>query len=179
MRTEQPRCSWPQRAANKFIIDSDGEKAKRVKAVADRAIEELRQRNAAFECGELTDADGKPAPSPEISEQTLKSTLSAKKRKGMTDEEFEALWVPVIGEILSRDEITSGADGYVCQFPPPRTSFTELISIGITTTETPASSEATASRNCPYDVRCDEAFASRLDSADKRWSSIDSMLRFL
>ena len=159
--------------------EPDGEKAKRVKAVADRAIEELRQRNAAFECGELTDADGKPAPSPEISEQTLKSTLSAKKRKGMTDEEFEALWVPVIGEILSRDEITSGADGYVCQFPPPRTSFTELISIGITTTETPASSEATASRNCPYDVRCDEAFASRLDSADKRWSSIDSMLRFL
>jgi hypothetical protein len=93
--------------------EPDGEKAKRVKAVADRAVEELRQRNAAFECGELTDADGKPAPSPEISEETLKSTLSAKKRKGMTDEEFEALWVPVIGEILSRDEITSGADGYV------------------------------------------------------------------
>lgn len=91
--------------------EPDGEKAKRVKAVADRAVEELRSRNAAFECGELTDADGKPAPSPEISEETLKATLSARKRKGMTDEEFEALWVPVIGEILSRDEITSGVDG--------------------------------------------------------------------
>lgn len=91
--------------------EPDGEKAKRVKAVADRVVEELRSRNAAFECGELTDTDGNPAPSPEISEETLKATLSAKKRKGMTDEEFEALWAPVIGEILSRDEITSGVDG--------------------------------------------------------------------
>lgn len=91
--------------------EPDGEKAKRVKAVADRAVEELRSRNAAFECGELTGTDGKPAPSPELSEETLKATLSAKKRKGMTDEEFEALWLPVIGEILSRDEITSGVDG--------------------------------------------------------------------
>ena len=91
--------------------EPDGEKAKRVKAVADRAVEELRSRNAAFECGELTDADGKPAPSPEINEETLKATLSAKKRKGMSDEEFEALWEPVIGEILNRDEITSGVDG--------------------------------------------------------------------
>jgi hypothetical protein len=94
--------------------EPDGEKAKRVTAIVDRAIEVLRRRNAAYQCGELTDADGKPAPSPEISEETLKSTLSAKKRKDMTDEEFEALWVPVIGEIRSRDEITSGADGYVC-----------------------------------------------------------------
>jgi len=91
--------------------EPDGEKAKRVKAVADRAIEELRSRNAAFECGELTDSDGKPAPSPEINEETLKATLSAKKRKGMSDEEFEALWEPVIGEILNREEITSGVDG--------------------------------------------------------------------
>lgn len=162
--------------------EPDGEKAKRVKVVADRAVEELRQRNAAFECGELADADGKPVPSPEISEEVLKSTLSAKKRKGMTEEEFEALWVPVIGEILSRDEITSGADGYVANFPFPRYFFktgTELISIGVTATETPAPSEATASLNCPYDARCDEAYASRLDSADKRWSSIDSILRFL
>lgn len=91
--------------------EPDGEKAKRVKAVVDRAVEELRRRNGVFECGELTEVNGKPVPSPDISEETLKSMLSSKKRKGMTDEEFEALWVPVIGEILSRDEITSGADG--------------------------------------------------------------------
>ena len=91
--------------------EPDTEKAKRVKNVADRAVEQLRERNAKFECGHLTDDDGKPAASAEIDEESLRETVSAKKRKSMTPEEFDSLWKDAIGEILGREEITSGVDG--------------------------------------------------------------------
>lgn len=87
----------------------DGEKARKVKAVADRAVEELRERKAEAECGTLKDEKGNLAPA-EISEQKLKATVGEKRRRGMTAMEFEDLWKGAIGDIVSREEIVQSAD---------------------------------------------------------------------
>ncbi len=89
--------------------EPDGEKVRRVKAVADRAVEELRERRAKWECGELKDVNGKPAPV-EIGMDDLKKDVGKKRRRGMGDAEFEDLWVGAIGEILGREEISSDVD---------------------------------------------------------------------
>ena len=91
--------------------EPDGEKARKVKTVADRAVEELRDRRAMWECGELTDARGKAAPSPEVDEVTLKAEVSQRRRRAMSDEEFEELWRSAIGEVTAREEVTSNSDG--------------------------------------------------------------------
>jgi hypothetical protein len=91
--------------------EPDGEKVRRVKAVADRAVEELRERRAKFECGELTDSAGLPEPTVEIDAEELKKEVSKKRRKGMSEAEFEELWGGAIGEIQGRDEVVSVADG--------------------------------------------------------------------
>ena len=91
--------------------EPDGEKARKVKTVADKAVEELRERRAKFECGELTEEDGKLAKHVEISEPSLKAEVSSKRRRGMTDQEFEDLWKGAIGEITAREEVTSDTDG--------------------------------------------------------------------
>jgi Man1-Src1p-C-terminal domain/HeH/LEM domain len=92
--------------------EPDTAKAKKIKHVADRAVEELRIRNAQFECGELKDSEGKPASSAEMSEESLRETLlTPRVRKSMTQEEFDALWKEAIGEILGREEVTTGIDG--------------------------------------------------------------------
>jgi hypothetical protein len=44
--------------------------------------------NAHFECGEATVEDGKSPESPAIREDELKETMSAAKKKRMTNEEF-------------------------------------------------------------------------------------------
>ncbi|KUJ23960.1 uncharacterized protein LY89DRAFT_692813 [Mollisia scopiformis] len=91
--------------------EPDGEKVRRVKAVADRAVEELRERRAKFECGELTNEAGQPEPTVEIDAEELKKEVSKKRRKGMSEAEFEELWGGAIGEIQGRDEVMSVADG--------------------------------------------------------------------
>ncbi|KAG9245830.1 sister chromatid separation protein-like protein [Calycina marina] len=91
--------------------EPDGEKARRVKAVADRAVEELRERRAKFECGELGDKQGLPPPVVEIDALELKKEVSKKRRKGMSESEFEELWGGAIGEIERRDEVESQAAG--------------------------------------------------------------------
>jgi hypothetical protein len=92
--------------------EPDGEKVRRIQHVADKAVEELRERRAKFECGELVDEQSGKAPaSPEVEEQVLKAAVSSKRRKDMSQEEFEELWKGAIGEILGRDEITSVDDG--------------------------------------------------------------------
>ena len=98
--------------------EPDGEKVRKVKAVADKAVEELRERRAKWECGELVEEDGTPALSVEIDEPVLKAEVSQKRRRGMTDTEFEDLWRGALGEIIARDEVTSQTSGYV---PPFRT----------------------------------------------------------
>lgn len=91
--------------------EPDGEKVRKVKAVADRAVEELRERRAKFECGELTNEAGKPQPTVEIDAVELKKEVSKKRRKGMGEAEFEELWASAIGEIEGRDEVVSVVDG--------------------------------------------------------------------
>ncbi|KAL1980985.1 hypothetical protein VTN96DRAFT_3249 [Rasamsonia emersonii] len=82
--------------------EPDSEKSRRVKAVADRAVEELRERRARYECG-----DGQEVKSAAVSEPELKQTMMKKKRKGMSDAEFDDLWKGAIGEIVAREEVTS------------------------------------------------------------------------
>lgn len=83
--------------------EPDSAKAKKVSAVKDRAVEELRERNAKFECGE--------APQAEVKETELKQAIGTKRRKGMSNEEFEDLWSSALGEIQGVEEIVSGTDG--------------------------------------------------------------------
>jgi Man1-Src1p-C-terminal domain/HeH/LEM domain len=104
--------------------EPDGEKVRRVKAVADRAVEELRERRAAYECGDevkqsqTMSADegvktvvkaGKPKL--EISEEALRQEVSKMKRKGMSDDEFSDLWQGALGEITGREEVEVIRDG--------------------------------------------------------------------
>lgn len=81
--------------------EADSDKARRVKAVADKAVDELRERRAKWECG------SKEKKSLEITEPELKQEIAKKRRKGMSDAEFEDLWKGAIGEIVGREEITS------------------------------------------------------------------------
>lgn len=84
--------------------EPDSEKVRRIKKVADYAVEtDLRTRNAKFECGEATTA--------EISEPELKKIVSAKRSKRMTDQEFDELWGPAIGEIVGREEVKTKVKG--------------------------------------------------------------------
>jgi hypothetical protein len=91
--------------------EPDGEKVRRVQAVADKAVEELRERKAKFECGDLVDEEGVPEPVVEIDEEMLKEQVSKKRRKGMGEAEFEELWAGAIGEIKAREEVESKVDG--------------------------------------------------------------------
>jgi hypothetical protein len=91
--------------------EPDGEKVRRVQAVADKAVEELRERKAQFECGTLATEAGVPEPTAEIDEEALKKEVSKKRRKGMGEEEFEELWAGAIGEIKTREEVESKVYG--------------------------------------------------------------------
>jgi len=97
--------------------EPDSEKEKRIKVVADRAVEELRNQRASYECGEpggsgtTTTAQDQPSTtivSPaklEVSEEQLKDTISKQRRKNMSPEEFEDLWNSALGDIQGRDEV--------------------------------------------------------------------------
>ncbi len=104
--------------------EPDGEKVRRVKAVADRAVEELRERRAAYECGEevkqpQSAGDGEEVktivrasrPKLEISEEALREEVSKMRRKGMSDAEFNDLWQGALGEITGREEVEVIRDG--------------------------------------------------------------------
>ena len=85
------------------ICEPDTIKSRKVKAVKERVVEELRERNADYECGK--------AKSPEVQETILKTEISKKRHHKMTDEEFDDLWASAIGEISNTNEIVSGSDG--------------------------------------------------------------------
>jgi hypothetical protein len=89
--------------------EPDGEKAKRVKAVADKAVDELRIRRAKAECGEIDEA-GTTVDSAELDEPALKQRVAEKRKRSMSDEEFEGLWEPAIGEVVGREEVTVNVD---------------------------------------------------------------------
>ena len=83
--------------------EPDSATARKVKAVKERAVEQLRERNAEYECGDSA--------SPEMKETELKETISSKRRKGMSDQEFEELWASAFDEIREVEEVSQGADG--------------------------------------------------------------------
>ncbi|ROW11543.1 hypothetical protein VMCG_01458 [Cytospora schulzeri] len=85
--------------------EPDGEKARRVKAVADKAVEELRERQAKYECGELIDENGHHSHTPMIAVADLKETVSDKRSKKLNKKEFDDLWTAALGEIETREEI--------------------------------------------------------------------------
>lgn len=90
--------------------EPDGEKAQRIKTIADKAVEKLRERKAKSECGTLTDEQGKSVRAPEIDEQDLKKEV-AKKRTKLSDREFEDLWKGALGEIVGREEVVQSSSG--------------------------------------------------------------------
>ncbi|KAK3362773.1 Man1-Src1p-C-terminal domain-containing protein [Lasiosphaeria hispida] len=119
--------------------EPDGEKVRRVQAVADKAVEELRDRRAKFECGEPTEPEAEPLDTPAIEEQELKEVLSQKRSKRMAADEFDELWVAAIGEVKAREEVqvqqeespaeeTGGTPG----FPTIRLSSTSLARLSYT-----------------------------------------------
>ena len=89
--------------------EPDGAKVRRIQAVADRAVETLRDRKAQAECGTLKDEAGKHL-SAEIPEQELKKEVGKSRNRAMSAQEFEDLWKDAIGEIVGREEIVSSND---------------------------------------------------------------------
>ena len=85
--------------------EPDSERVRRVQAVADKAVEELRDRRAKFECGDLADAEGQKPETPAIEEQVLKEIISEKRSKRLNKQEFDDLWTAALGEIHSREEV--------------------------------------------------------------------------
>ncbi|KAI0842976.1 Man1-Src1p-C-terminal domain-containing protein [Hypoxylon sp. FL0890] len=85
--------------------EPDGVKVRRVQAVADKAIEELRERTAKYECGEPIDEEGTKLETPAIEEQELKQIINKKRSRKMNNQEFEDLWGSALGEIKARDEV--------------------------------------------------------------------------
>jgi len=109
--------------------EPDSEKERRIKAVADRAVEELRERRAAYECGEEVSSvkqeeNAHPqasavksiikhsdSPKLEVAEETLKAEVSKLRRRGMSADEFQDLWRGALGDIIARDEVDVIRDG--------------------------------------------------------------------
>ena len=96
--------------------EPDSEKERRIKAVADRAIEELRERRAAYECGdELSSEEVKTVTTAgetklEIPEETLKEEVQKLRRRGMSEEEFRDLWRGALEDVMGRDEVVVTRD---------------------------------------------------------------------
>ncbi|OTA79750.1 hypothetical protein M434DRAFT_381588 [Hypoxylon sp. CO27-5] len=85
--------------------EPDGVRVRRVQAIADKAIEELRERSAKYECGDAINEEGATLETPAIEEQELKQIINKKRSKKMNDQEFEDLWGSALGEVKARDEV--------------------------------------------------------------------------
>lgn len=85
--------------------EPDGEKVRRIKIVADKAVEELRERRAQYECGELVDEAGEKESDLAIDEEKLREVISEKRSKKMNKQEFDDLWLAAIGEVKDREEV--------------------------------------------------------------------------
>ncbi|KAK5652578.1 hypothetical protein OQA88_10339 [Cercophora sp. LCS_1] len=117
--------------------EPDGEKVRRVRAVADKAVEVLREQRAKFECNGPTEPEGPPVETPVIEEEVLKETVSQKRSKRMSMDEFDELWVAAIGDVKTREEVqvevvepeeTGGAGA----FPTAKLSSTSLARLSYT-----------------------------------------------
>ena len=83
--------------------EPDSVKARKVKAVKERAVEKLREQNALHECGD--------ASSPAMKESELKAAISSQKRRTMSNEEFENMWDSALGDIRDEQEIIVSEGG--------------------------------------------------------------------
>jgi len=90
--------------------EPDGARARKIKAVADKAVEELRERRARWECGNLYDDHGKRETTPRIEVGQLKEQVASRRSKRISAEEFEDLWVAALGEVKARDEVEQTVD---------------------------------------------------------------------
>ncbi|KAL8999243.1 MAG: hypothetical protein Q9169_001908 [Polycauliona sp. 2 TL-2023] len=135
--------------------EPDGEKARKVKVVADKAVEELRQRNADSECGTLHDEQGKSVRNPEIDEQDLKKQMAKSRRKDMSQHDFDDLWKGAIEEVVGREEVVKNNDG---SFLP-----TAVIETSLPAPPSPESPSAAVSE----------------DLSASRWRDIESKLQSL
>ncbi|KAF2711400.1 hypothetical protein K504DRAFT_475262 [Pleomassaria siparia CBS 279.74] len=104
---------------------SVGGLTRRITLVADRGVQILRQRRAAYECGEPDEA-GKLVETPEVGEAELKKEISSMKRKDMSQDEFEELFRSATGEMVRRDEVVEGTDGVSQQRTLASNSLAEL-----------------------------------------------------
>ncbi|KAL4787285.1 Man1-Src1p-C-terminal domain-containing protein [Aspergillus varians] len=86
--------------------EPDSEKARRVKAVADKAVEALRDRRAKWECGQITEPNNESG-GPDITEADLKQEVGKKRRRGMSDTEFDDLWKGALGDIIAKEEVVA------------------------------------------------------------------------
>ncbi|KAH9861501.1 hypothetical protein J1614_011248 [Plenodomus biglobosus] len=105
--------------------EPDSEKTRKVNSIANRAVHELRKRNAQYECGEA-DAEGNPVESPEISEKDLKQKMAATKSKGLTDQEFGELFERAFPEVTMREEVIETTNGTTGERRLASTSLAEL-----------------------------------------------------
>jgi hypothetical protein len=90
--------------------EPDSEKQRRVKYVADKATDLLRDRRAAVECGgSLDSGEGTIIKADEtkleISEEALKKQVSSKRRKSIGQEEFDDMWAAALDEVKAREEV--------------------------------------------------------------------------
>ncbi|KAF2640350.1 hypothetical protein P280DRAFT_507855 [Massarina eburnea CBS 473.64] len=90
--------------------EADNEKTRRVNTVADRAVHLLRERKAQYECKE-PNAEGKIPESPEVSMAELKHGIASMKRKSLSDQAFDDLFVEAIGETARREEVVESGEG--------------------------------------------------------------------
>ena len=89
--------------------EPDSAKTRKVTAVANKAVEILREKRAQYECGE-PDAEGRPVETPDVAEEELKQSLAARTQKGMTDKEFSELFERAFPETVLRDEVVEATD---------------------------------------------------------------------
>lgn len=89
--------------------EPDSAKTRKVTAVANKAVEILREKRAQYECGE-PDAAGNPVETPDVAEEELKKTLASHTQKGMTDKEFNELFDRAFPETVLRDEVVESTD---------------------------------------------------------------------
>jgi hypothetical protein len=90
--------------------EPDSEKQRRVKTIADRATDLLRDRRAAVECGgSLDTGEGTivkaEATKLEISEESLKKQVISLPRKKINEEEFDDMWASALDEVKAREEV--------------------------------------------------------------------------
>lgn len=91
--------------------EPDGGKVRKVKAVVDRAKDELRERKAHYECGYSKDGTGTLYSSAEIDINDLKDEVSKKRRPDISESSFNELWTSAIPEITRSEEVQVSVDG--------------------------------------------------------------------